>query len=84
MLILGFCISGCRNSVGRWKHLFIVAICYWLTDAGIQCIFSGLSIRLLTLLVFVLLAMGIGGIVSFIFVRTTNEDKKKFLGDENG
>lgn len=69
MLTLGFCISGYRNSVVIWKHLIIVAICYWLTDATIQCIKSGLSIRLFTLLVCILITMGIGGAISIIFVE---------------
>jgi len=88
MLTIGFCISGCKNLVGRWKHLLTVAIFYWLIDAGIQGLFFSSASRLLTLLVLVLITMGTGGALSFLFVRTTKqaakEDDHKETEQENG
>lgn len=85
MLTIGFIISGYRNPVRGWKHLFTVAICFWLTDAGIRCILSGLPIGMpsMLMLFLVFITMGIGGFISLGFVQTPKETEEEQIVSSN-
>lgn len=67
---VGFAISGCLVKVQRFKHLFIVAIGLWLVS------FVNVAMGLTRVQVWVagflliLLMMGLGGGLSYLFVRT--------------
>ncbi|MBI5777124.1 MAG: hypothetical protein HY444_07015 [Nitrospirae bacterium] len=67
---VGFAISGCLAKTQRFKHLFIVAIGLWLVS------FVNVAMGLTRVQVWVagflliLLMMGLGGGLSYLFVRT--------------
>lgn len=66
---VGFTISGAIAKINRFQHLFKVAICVWIF--GLINIFFGLTfLSWVFSSIFVLICMGIGGLASFIFVRT--------------
>jgi hypothetical protein len=74
---ISFTIIGCMARVDRFKHLFIVAIVGWLISSinfvfmpmvmkvplSLQQWFIGLGVALST--------MGLGGALSFVFVRSS-------------
>ena len=74
--IIGFIISGSRAQSNRWKHLFVVAIVTWLSTA-LNVMFSYLgffavpiSLRdWLSSIFYILLTMGVGGVISYVFNR---------------
>lgn len=72
---VGFAISGCLARIQRFKHLFIVAIGLWLIS------FVNVAMGLTPVQVWVagflliLLMMGLGGGLSYLFVRTPQEER---------
>ena len=64
--IIGFIISGCLVGGRRWKHLFVVALILWLT--GLVNMLSGVTfIQWVFGIVAILIFMGIGGGISYLF-----------------
>jgi hypothetical protein len=68
--IVGFTISGCLMKVDRWTHLAVVALVFWLVCVvnvvlGMTPITAWLAGSIL-----VLIMMGLGGGLSYLFVRT--------------
>lgn len=67
---VGFAISGCLAKVRRFQHLFMVAIGLWLVS------FVNVAMGLTPLptwaagLVLILVMMGVGGGLSYLFVKT--------------
>lgn len=67
---VGFTISGCLAKVRRFRHLFMVAIGLWLVS------FVNVAMGLTPLsawaagFVLILVMMGIGGGLSYLFVKT--------------
>jgi hypothetical protein len=67
---VGFTISGCLARVQRFKHLFMVAVGLWLAS------FVNVAMGLTPLpawaagFLLILLMMGLGGGLSYLFVRT--------------
>jgi hypothetical protein len=67
---VGFTISGCMAKVGRWKHLFIVAIGVWIVGL-INIIIAPINIMQWFFgFIFIVLIMAIGGGLSYLFVPT--------------
>jgi hypothetical protein len=77
-MTIGFTISGAIVKVGRFKHLFKVAIVSWLI-----CIFNvllGFSFfQWLFGLVYALIAMCIGGGLSFLFAKSPKSSETKLI-----
>ena len=66
---IGFAISGSLARSNRWKHLIAVAIGVWLTSF-INVFLVGVSVGQWIISIFlVLVMMGIGGLISYIFNR---------------
>ena len=66
--IIGFVVVGCLVGGRRWKHLLVVTVILWLTSL-INLIFGiGLRQWLISLPVLLIL-MGIGGGISYLFRR---------------
>jgi hypothetical protein len=67
---VGFTISGCLARVQRFKHLFVVAVGLWL--ASFVNVAMGLTpVQFWAVGFFlILLMMGLGGGLSYLFVRT--------------
>ena len=67
---VGFTISGCMAKVGRWKHLFVVAIGVWIVGL-INIIIAPIGIKeWLFGFIFIALMMAIGGGLSYLFAPT--------------
>lgn len=65
--IVGFCISGASAKINRFNHLIKVAIAFWLINA-INIVVVHVSItQWVSSLPITLIAMGIGGGISFLF-----------------
>ena len=73
--IVAFTISGCLAKVQRFKHLFIVAIGFWLVS------FVNVAMGLTQVQVWaagflmILTMMGLGGGLSYLFVRTSQAEQ---------
>ena len=72
---VGFAISGCLAKMQRFKHLFIVAIGLWLVS------FVNVAMGLTQVQVWaagfllILVMMGLGGGLSYLFVRTPQAEQ---------
>ena len=67
---VGFTISGCIVKINRFKHLYQVALGVWLLSL-INVAFGLVDIQQwLVSILSVLLMMGMGGGLSYLFVRT--------------
>ena len=68
---VGFVISGSMAMGSRWRHLGYVGLGVWL--AGLtNVLFFGVSIVYWPLsIIFVALAMALGGLISYVFKRDT-------------
>ncbi len=77
---VGFTISGCMAKRQRFRHLLHVAIAVWILSA-FNMLFPvfGLAQWLLGVIA-IMLAMGVGGAISFIFVKTSAEDSQQEVG----
>ena len=64
--IIGFIISGCLVGGRRWKHLFVVALILWLTGL-VNMLFGVTFIQWVFGIVAILIFMGIGGGISYLF-----------------
>jgi hypothetical protein len=47
----------------------IVALCCWITDSIVWSLMLGLSTRIFSVLICVIITMGIGGAISIVFVK---------------
>ena len=65
---IGFTIVGCLVGGRRWKHLFTVTIVVWVTSL-VNIFFGVTLLHWLFQLEFLLIFMGIGGAVSYVFRR---------------
>ena len=73
-MIVGFTVSGCIAKVNRFRHLLHVAVAVWLLSVFNVLFYAiGLGQWLLSI-VAIVIAMLIGGGVSYIFVRTPKEE----------
>ena len=64
-IVAGFSISGCRTPRRRWVHLLRVTACVWFASLTFKALL-GLSMSAWLLAgVFLLIAMGSGGVISF-------------------
>ena len=72
---VGFTISGCLARVQRFKHLLMVAVGLWLVS--FVNVAMGLTPLLMQVagLLLILLMMGLGGGLSYLFVRTPKIDQ---------
>jgi len=72
---IGFCISGCITLENRWKHLFIVAVFFWLISEIINIFLFDYAtskiwiINWIKSIAPILIMMGIGGAISFQLVK---------------
>ena len=72
---VGFTISGCLARVQRFKHLLMVAVGLWLVSfVNVAMGLTPLLTRVAGLLL-ILLMMGLGGGLSYLFVRTPKIDQ---------
>ena len=70
MMTAGFCLSGCLAKRARFKHLTLVAVGVWLIGTIVGAISAdGSLVWSLGDLVLVVVAMLLGGLVSFAIVR---------------
>jgi hypothetical protein len=70
LMAAGFCVSGCLVKQARFKHLTLVAVGAWLIGTSVNAISQGGSfVPSLRVLVLVVVAMLLGGLVSFAIVR---------------
>ncbi len=68
--IIGFTISGCLAKVERFKHLFKVTVLVWLFSLiNVVLGFASITQWIFSIL-FILVAMGIGGGISFLIVKS--------------
>jgi len=68
---VGFCISGCLAKSNRWKHLSIVAVFVWLVGFINVIIIPVTIVSWFSGIIFIFIMMGIGGSLSYIFVKST-------------
>ena len=76
-LLLGsffYCIVGYMAPSKRWKHLFVVSICVWLAYSPL-CFFGASFIKWLLLIKDIAIKMGIGGSLSYLFVKTPEAEQ---------
>ena len=74
---LGFCLCGCLTTENRWKHLFIVALGFWLTNF-LPVIPNINSLSAWVFSVFeVFVPMLIGGFLASILVRGRKLEEKQ-------
>ena len=67
---VGFAISGCLAKVQRFKHLFMVAIGLWLVSF-VNVVMGLTPVQFWAVgFLLILLMMGLGGGLSYLFVRT--------------
>lgn len=72
---VGFTISGCLARVQRFKHLLMVAVGLWLVSfVNVAMGLTPLLTQVAGLLL-ILLMMGLGGGLSYLFVRTPKIDQ---------
>jgi hypothetical protein len=65
---VGFAIAGARHPRKRWDHL--ARVVSWLWPMGLLNLFFGVSIlQWFTGIFFLLITMGLGGVVSYLFAR---------------
>ena len=75
-LIVGFAISGCLATGNRWRHLAFVAVTFWVGDI-FAVFFFGVTLSQWTAqAVGIVICIGIGGGISYLFKRKTNTDGK--------
>lgn len=87
---VGFTISGCLVKVQRFKHLFVVAIGLWLVSlVNVAMGLTQVQVWAVGFLL-ILLMMGLGGGLSYLFVRapqavrlTTNGQTNPPAGESN-
>lgn len=72
-LIVGFTISGCIEKVKRFNHLSIVALAVWLAGLFNVLFLDKSMIDWLSGILAIAITMLIGGLISFIFVRSPKE-----------
>ena len=75
--IIGFTISGCLAKVDRFKHLFIVAISLWILTLFNVLISGAPFISWFLGIIPILIMMGVGGALSFLFVRPSKSSEHK-------
>jgi hypothetical protein len=68
-MVIGFTISGALAKTARFKHLIQVALGVWLLGLLNLVIGSATIAQWAIGIVFILVAMGIGGGLSFLFVK---------------
>ena len=67
---VGFTISGSLARTNRWKHLFVVALGLWLVSF-VNVVVGMTPIQVWAVgLLLILVMMGLGGGLSYLFVRT--------------
>lgn len=73
LTVVGFTISGAIAKEERFKHLFLVAIGFWIT--GLNNVLFGFAsmITWFISIILILVLMGIGGAMSFIFVPSSKK-----------
>lgn len=72
---IGFVISGCITKLDRFRHLFNVAIGVWLTSL-VNVFFLNFTLgQWFMSLIHILMMMGIGGGISFLFVKDLPEKR---------
>jgi hypothetical protein len=67
---VGFCISGCLAKSNRWKHLNLVALGVWLVGLINVIVMPITIVSWFFGIIFIYTMMGIGGGLSYIFVKT--------------
>lgn len=73
--IIGFTISGCLARKNRFQHLFWVALMTWLTSL-FNVVVMGFPFGQWALsIILIMVLMGAGGGLSFIFVRPPPEEE---------
>ena len=72
---VGFTISGCLAKTERFKHLFMVAVGLWLVSF-VNVVMGLTPVQFWAVgFLLVLLMMGLGGGLSYLFVRTPQEEQ---------
>jgi len=80
---VGFTISGCLAKTQRFKHLFIVAIGLWLVSfVNVAMGLTPVQVWAVGFLL-ILLMMGLGGGLSYLFVRTPQGVQPAYNGQAN-
>jgi len=69
---IGFAISGCLAKVNRFSHLIKVAFGLWLVSLSNIFILGTTVSQWLLSAIIILIMMGAGGGISFLFVRNTS------------
>lgn len=64
-----FALIGCIAPPGRWRHLFHVALFAWLSTAINIVLFGATVDQWLLSSIAVLIMMGVGGAISFVFKK---------------
>ena len=73
--VVGFCISGALAKINRFKHLIVVAVVFWVCSAANMLIAPLTFAQWAFSIVFILVTMGIGGALSFVFVKAPSGAK---------
>lgn len=68
---IGFCLAGCLTRTDRWKHLLVVALIVWLFGLVNVAFFHVNFVQWVFSAIAVLVMMGVGGGLSFLFVKET-------------
>lgn len=72
---VGFTISGCLAKTERFKHLFMVAVGLWLVSF-VNVVMGLTPVQFWAVgFLLILLMMGLGGGLSYLFVRTPQEER---------
>lgn len=70
--VVGFAISGAIAKTDRFKHLFLVALGVWLLSLTNIVPVGATFAQWAASSILILVAMGLGGALSFLFVKSPN------------
>lgn len=82
-MVVGFTISGALAKENRFKHLLHVAIGVWLSSLINVAFFGTTLANWVFSIAFVIIAMGIGGALSFLFVRSPGKMGTDYVPEHN-
>ncbi|MGQ0700097.1 MAG: hypothetical protein ACT4PZ_17860 [Panacagrimonas sp.] len=67
--LIGFTVAGCLARTNRFRHLLVVTVIVWVLSIANVFLLHAPLINWFYSLPFLLLVMGLGGAVSFLFVK---------------
>lgn len=79
--VVGFCISGCRATGKRFRHLRNVAVVAWLASLMNPVLFEEITFDMWFVgLIPLAVCMGLGGALSYLFVPSSKDSSSPLAG----